>query len=168
MPWLLWVMLQWTRKCRGLFGILISIPLDTYLEVRVQDHRIVLLCILNLYKRHCDLALIVFRQSVLYFKDLSILLYVMYIWFHLMNDIIPWTIWSLHQEDPLEECMTTHSSILAWRIPWTEEPGGLQSIGLHRVGHDWSDLARTHSSTTFYLSVPPRMDTEVGSSSPLS
>ena len=36
--------------------------------------------------------------------------------------------------------MATHSSILAWRIPWTEEPGGLLSLGLHRVGHDWSDL----------------------------
>ena len=39
-------------------------------------------------------------------------------------------------EDPLEKGMATHSSILAWRIPWTEEPGGLQSIGLKRVGHD--------------------------------
>ena len=39
-------------------------------------------------------------------------------------------------EDPLEEGMATHSSILAWRIPWTEEPGGLQSIGLQRVGRD--------------------------------
>ena len=39
-------------------------------------------------------------------------------------------------EVPLEEGMTTHSSILAWRIPWTEEPGGLQSMGSHRVGHD--------------------------------
>ena len=38
--------------------------------------------------------------------------------------------------------MATHSSILAWRIPWTEEPSGLQSLGLQRVGHDWSDLAR--------------------------
>ena len=38
----------------------------------------------------------------------------------------------------LEEGMATHSSVLAWRIPWTEEPGGLQSIGLQRVGHDWS------------------------------
>ena len=37
---------------------------------------------------------------------------------------------------PLEEGMATHSSILAWRIPWTEEPGGLQSMGLHRVIHD--------------------------------
>ena len=43
---------------------------------------------------------------------------------------------TLGQEDPLEESLTTHSSILAWRIPWTEEPGGAQSIGLQRVGHD--------------------------------
>ena len=41
--------------------------------------------------------------------------------------------WSLGGEDPLEEAMATHSSILAWRIPWTEEPGGLQSMGLQRV-----------------------------------
>ena len=40
---------------------------------------------------------------------------------------------SLGQEDSLEQAMATHSSILAWRIPWTEEPGGLQPIGLHRV-----------------------------------
>ena len=43
---------------------------------------------------------------------------------------------SLGQEDPLEKGMATHSSILAWKIPWTEEPGELQSIGLERVGHD--------------------------------
>ena len=43
---------------------------------------------------------------------------------------------SLGWEDPLEEEMATHSSILAWRIPWTEEPGGLQSMGLQRVGHN--------------------------------
>ena len=43
---------------------------------------------------------------------------------------------SLGQEDPLEEGMATHSSILAWRIPWTEEPGRLQSVGLQRVGYD--------------------------------
>ena len=43
---------------------------------------------------------------------------------------------SLGQEDPLEKEMATHSSILAWEIPWTEEPGGLQSIGSQRVGHD--------------------------------
>ena len=43
---------------------------------------------------------------------------------------------SLGGEDPLEEGMATHSSTLAWEIPWTEGPGGLQSMGLHRVGHD--------------------------------
>ena len=43
---------------------------------------------------------------------------------------------SLGQEDPLEKGMTTHSSIPAWRIPWTEEPGGLQSMGSQSVRHD--------------------------------
>ena len=43
---------------------------------------------------------------------------------------------SLDQEDPLEKGMATQSSIPAWRIPWTEEPGGLQSMGSQRVGHD--------------------------------
>ena len=51
------------------------------------------------------------------------------------------TVWetqvqSLSWEDPLEKGIATHSSILAWRIPWTEEPGGLQSMGLQRVRHD--------------------------------
>ena len=45
---------------------------------------------------------------------------------------------SLGQEDPLEKEMATHSSILAWEIPWTEEPGGLQSMGSQRVGHDFT------------------------------
>ena len=51
-----------------------------------------------------------------------------------------WETWarSLGGEDPLEKEIATHSSILAWRIPWTEEPGGLQSMGLQRVGHDWT------------------------------
>ena len=43
---------------------------------------------------------------------------------------------SLSWEDPLEKGMTTHSSSLAWTIPWTEEPGGLQSVRLQKVGHD--------------------------------
>ena len=51
-------------------------------------------------------------------------------------------VWSLSWEDPPEESVATHSSILAWRIPWTEEPDGLQS---QRVGHDWIDLACTES-----------------------
>ena len=60
---------------------------------------------------------------------------------------------SLGREDPLEKGMATHSSILAWRSPWTEEPGGLQSMGLQRVGHDWATftlpsgpVVKTHAS----------------------
>ena len=47
-------------------------------------------------------------------------------------------VWSLGWEDPLKEGMATHSSTLAWRIPWTEVPGRLQSLALQRVGHDWA------------------------------
>ena len=53
-------------------------------------------------------------------------------------------VWSMGKEDPLEEGMATHSNILVWRIPWREEPDGLQSIGSQRVGHTWSDLACTY------------------------
>ena len=53
---------------------------------------------------------------------------------------------SLGQEDPLEKGMAIHSSILAWRIPWTEEPGGLQSMGSQRVQHDQA------TNTHFYFS----------------
>ena len=52
---------------------------------------------------------------------------------------------SLGWEDPLEKEMATHSSILAWRIPWTEDPGGLQSTGSQRVRHDWA------TSLSFFL-----------------
>ena len=54
-------------------------------------------------------------------------------------------VWSLGQEDPLEKGMATHSSILAWIIPWTEDPGGLQSMGSQRVGHNWVTNAFTFS-----------------------
>ena len=50
----------------------------------------------------------------------------------------------LGRENPLDKEMATHSSILAWRIPWTEEPGGLQSLGLQRVGHDRATNSRPH------------------------
>ena len=55
-------------------------------------------------------------------------------------------VWSLGWEDPLEKEMATHLSILAWRIPWTEEPGGLQSMGLQRAGHDWATNTHTPES----------------------
>ena len=51
---------------------------------------------------------------------------------------------SLSWEDPLEKEMATHSSILAWKIPWTEEPGGLRSMGLQSVGHDNTHLSFLH------------------------
>ena len=59
---------------------------------------------------------------------------------------------SLDLEDPLEKGMVTHSSILAWRIPWTEEPGGLQSMGSQRVRHDWA-LTHTLFLNLFYFSI---------------
>ena len=54
-------------------------------------------------------------------------------------------VWSLGQEDPLLKGMANHSSILAWRIPWTKEPGGLQSMESQRVGYDWA--TNTHTVT---------------------
>ena len=60
-------------------------------------------------------------------------------------------VWSLGGEDPLEKSMATHSSILAWRTPWKEQPGGLQAIGWQRVGHDWKKFIhhndRMHNMT---------------------
>ena len=53
-------------------------------------------------------------------------------------------VWSLSWEDLLVEGMASHSSILAWRFPWAEEPGGLQSMGSQRVRHNWSDWACVH------------------------
>ena len=49
-------------------------------------------------------------------------------------------VWSLGGKDLLEKTMATHSSILAWEIPWTEEPGGLKSMGSQRVRHDWAHM----------------------------
>ena len=60
---------------------------------------------------------------------------------------------SLGWEDPLEEAMVTHSSILAWRIPWTEEPGGLQSMGSQRVN-------RATDTFHFHLHIKTRQDIE--------
>ena len=55
-------------------------------------------------------------------------------------------VWSLGQEDPLEKDMATHSSILAWETPWTEEPAWLQSMGLRRDRHDWvTEYTNTHT-----------------------
>ena len=56
---------------------------------------------------------------------------------------------SLSQEDPLGKGMATHSSVLAWRIPWTAEPGGLQSMGSQRVEHEWAT-----NTFTFFSGIP--------------
>ena len=60
-------------------------------------------------------------------------------------------VWSLGWEDILEKGMATHSSILAWRIPWTEDPGGLQSMGSQKVGHDWIALAYTDTGIIYNI-----------------
>ena len=60
---------------------------------------------------------------------------------------------SLGQEDPLEEAMATHSNILAWRIPWTEKPGGLHSMELQRVGYNWATNTFTFTSSLWYKSI---------------
>ena len=56
-------------------------------------------------------------------------------------------------DDPREKRTATHSSILAWRIPWTEESGGLQAMGLERVGHDWARILYTTMLCTVFLAV---------------
>ena len=58
-------------------------------------------------------------------------------------------VWPLGWEDPLEKEMATRSSILALQTPWTEEPGRLQSVGTHRVRHDW--MTKTFSFNTYNL-----------------
>ena len=59
---------------------------------------------------------------------------------HRRHGFDPWV-----RKIPWRRALATHSSIFAWRIPWTEEPGGIQSIGSQKVGHDWRDLAHTHA-----------------------
>ena len=68
---------------------------------------------------------------------------------------------SLGQEDPLEKEMAMHSSILAWEIPWKEEPGGLQSMGSHRVRHKWE----TEPAPRVYIYVNPNLRYSVSSGS---
>ena len=78
-------------------------------------------------------------------QKLNIYIYI-YIYIYISQLINEWdfpggpVVKNLPSNAALEEGMATHSSILAWRIPWTEEPGGLQPMGLQRVGHDWIRL----------------------------
>ena len=66
-------------------------------------------------------------------------------------------VWSLGWEDPLEKGTATHSGILAWRIPWTEEPGRLQSWGSQRVGHAWATKEQQNSNTVTDLGLVRRL-----------
>ena len=61
---------------------------------------------------------------------------------------------SLGQEDPLEKGMATHSSILAWRIPRIDEPGGLQSMALQRVWHNWKTFTSLYTYMHMYITNP--------------
>ena len=66
-----------------------------------------------------------------------------------------WETWvqSLGQEDPLEKEMTIHSNTIAWKIPWREEPGTIQSMGSQRIGHDWAtSLHKQLTTISSYLS----------------
>ena len=69
-----------------------------------------------------------------------------------MEELQEMWVWSLSQEDPLEEAMAAYSRFLAWRIPWIKEPGGLQSMGSQRVRHNWLSTHATevggHSSAS--------------------
>ena len=73
-------------------------------------------------------------------------------------------VWSLGREDPLEEEMATHFHILAWKIPWTEEPGGLWSMRSQRVGHD-SDWAHTEKTQVSQSRIPIGMVFTLGTHS---
>ena len=70
-----------------------------------------------------------------------------------MQELQGTRVWSLGQEDPLEEVMATHSNILSWWILWTEESGRLHSIESQRVGHDWSDSDCTCTYTHMHMHV---------------
>ena len=68
---------------------------------------------------------------------------------------------SLGREDPLKEEMATHSSVLAWKMPWTEEPGGLQSMKSQRAGHDWpTNTMRTDISQFLEADAEPKRESE--------
>ena len=78
---------------------------------------------------------------------------------HAMQEI---QVQSLGQEDPLEKGMTTHSRITAWRFPCTEEPAGLQSIGLQRAGPHWAtNTISTHMKPVYYIPILPQFKKQI-------
>ena len=118
------ILYHWvTRETPKLFFL--NKVLNVYKNIYSEPHRYTI--------QIQQLIIVTFTQSLPY-----------RVWAFLMAQIVKnapaiqetW-VWSLGWEDPLEEGMAAHSSILAWRIPWTEEPGGLQSMGSQRLRHDW-------------------------------
>ena len=105
------------------------------------------LLIINNLRYSLTKQLTTFFSSCFYFYILTKGMMLCSLAFSIFVDIIiAYTLLNLGQEDSLEEGMATHSSILAWKIPWTEEPGGLQSIGSQRARHDWATNFLFHSS----------------------
>ena len=74
-------------------------------------------------------------------------------WLMVKNLSVMWEtqIWSRGREDPLEKGMETYSSILAWRLPWTEKPGRLRPMGPQRAGHNWATNTDIHKQYTMYF-----------------
>ena len=72
---------------------------------------------------------------------------------------------SLDWEDPMEKEMAIHSSTIAWKIPWTEEPGRLQSMGSQRVGHDWATSCSGKTKDLFYFCCSSTYDSSAGKKS---
>ena len=128
--WLSWIILVWTYTYKYLFETLYPVLLGIYLEVELPDHVVILgegngtplqySCLENPMDGGAWKATVHgVAEGRTWLSDFTFTFH-----FH-----------------ALEKEMATHSSVLAWRIPGTGEPGGLLSMGLHRVGHDWSDLA---------------------------
>ena len=127
--WLSWIILVWTYTYKYLFETLYPVLLGIYLEVELPDHVVILgegngtplqySCLENPMDGGAWKATVHgVAEGRTWLSDFTFTFH-----FH-----------------ALEKEMATHSSVLAWRIPGTGEPGGLLSMGLHRVGHDWSDL----------------------------
>ena len=108
---------------------------------------------------HSWLSRLYIRSSFLWLKELTCTLNISLVAQMVKNlpAMQETEVWSLGWEDPLEKGVAIHSSILAWRIPWTEEPGGLQSMGSQRVTQDWAMF-------TYFFIWPPHPSSPVWNS----